>query len=428
MMKIGLKFGAFLLSIEIWIVGLGVAASILVTWVLPWVVILAAGLWIIRWGINGKPSKRTSADFGVGILVLMVPVTLWVTSLPQTTTLQVYRLLTGIFLYYAIVNWMEGRKRLKLALWGVIGLSIALSLGALFGVEWVADKIRYIPAGIYPHFSSMLADTANPNVLAGSLVILFPFAPCVLLFAWKEISRGERFFAILASIIGGGILVLSQSRSALIALIAIFTLIFIFRCKWGWLTLLALLVVGTIVFGMIGEAARQGILISIQGSLEWDQRFGIWSRAIYMIRDFPFTGIGMGSFREVANLFYPFLQHNASDIPHAHNLFLQIAVDLGIPGLIAWLSILGVVVIASWRVYRRGVIKGDRWIMSIGVGLLCSQAALITHGMTDAVTWGMVRPAPIVWALWGLAVATWNVIDERVKVSQINRERMKLGS
>jgi putative inorganic carbon (HCO3(-)) transporter len=38
---------------------------------------------------------------------------------------------------------------------------------------------------------------------------------------------------------------------------------------------------------------------------------------------------------------------------------------------------------------------------------LGSQLALAVHGITDAVTWGMVRPAPLIWALWGLAIAAW---------------------
>jgi putative inorganic carbon (HCO3(-)) transporter len=42
--------------------------------------------------------------------------------------------------------------------------------------------------------------------------------------------------------------------------------------------------------------------------------------------------------------------------------------------------------------------------------LLCSQVALVVHGLTDAVTWGMVRPAPLVWALWGLAMASGYVV------------------
>jgi putative inorganic carbon (HCO3(-)) transporter len=40
--------------------------------------------------------------------------------------------------------------------------------------------------------------------------------------------------------------------------------------------------------------------------------------------------------------------------------------------------------------------------------LLCSQLALGVHGLFDAVTWGMVRPAPLIWAIWGLALAAGN--------------------
>jgi hypothetical protein len=40
----------------------------------------------------------------------------------------------------------------------------------------------------------------------------------------------------------------------------------------------------------------------------------------------------------------------------------------------------------------------------LGAGLLASQAALVVHGLTDAVTWG-TRPAVVVWVMWGLAMA-----------------------
>ena len=133
------------------------------------------------------------------------------------------------------------------------------------------------------------------------------------------------------------------------------------------------------------------------------------SRAIFMAQDFPFTGVGMGTYSEVADLMYPFYLKGEGIIPHAHNLFLQIAVDLGTPGLIAWLASLGIVSFAAWKVYalKDSIEYESEWIVGLGAGLLCSQLALVVHGLTDAVTWGMIRPAPLVWALWGLAVATW---------------------
>ena len=129
----------------------------------------------------------------------------------------------------------------------------------------------------------------------------------------------------------------------------------------------------------------------------------IWSRALYMVQDFPFTGIGMGSFEHVADLLYPLFIAPGGGITHAHNLFLQVAVDLGLPGLIAWLSILILVVAVSWRAYRR---TDDVWLTGLGAGLLCSQGALLVHGIANVSVWGEIRSAPIVWALWGLAMAS----------------------
>ena len=39
-----------------------------------------------------------------------------------------------------------------------------------------------------------------------------------------------------------------------------------------------------------------------------------------------------------------------------------------------------------------------------------NQVALVTHGIVDAVTWGMVRTAVIVWTLWGLAAASKRIL------------------
>ena len=72
----------------------------------------------------------------------------------------------------------------------------------------------------------------------------------------------------------------------------------------------------------------------------------------------------------------------------------------------------------SWQVYRRGRELGDAWVAGLGAGLLASQVALVVHGLVDAVAWGMVRPAPIVWAIWGMAVVAWMGGRSNSNVSQ----------
>ena len=130
----------------------------------------------------------------------------------------------------------------------------------------------------------------------------------------------------------------------------------------------------------------------------------------------------MGNFSNVADMFYPFFLA-APGQPHAHNLFLQIAVDLGIPGLIAWLSIWFLICAISWQVYYTGKAVRDYWLAGIGAGLLASQIVLIVHGTIDAVTWG-VRPAVTLWSIWGLALATLRTHkNNRSDITKLNKHR-----
>ncbi|NIR63766.1 MAG: hypothetical protein GWN61_06845, partial [candidate division Zixibacteria bacterium] len=83
-------------------------------------------------------------------------------------------------------------------------------------------------------------------------------------------------------------------------------------------------------------------------------RSDIWLRTLYMIQDFPLSGVGMGHFPDAFRIFYPNSLDPSSYLMHAHNIYLQVAADLGLPGLVLWLSILLITIAGSWHVYRTG--------------------------------------------------------------------------
>ena len=83
------------------------AAGVLSTRALPIALGMVAFFWFVRWLATGRLSVRTPGDWPVALLALLVPVMLWATALPEITRPPVYRLLTGILLYYAVVNWAE---------------------------------------------------------------------------------------------------------------------------------------------------------------------------------------------------------------------------------------------------------------------------------------------------------------------------------
>jgi putative inorganic carbon (HCO3(-)) transporter len=399
------SLAAKLLDYEIWVIGLCVAAGFLSARLLPLALVTGAGFWLLRWLSQRRLVSRTPVDWPVVILAGMALISLLVTIQPEVTQPQVLRLFTGIFFYYAIINWAERPSRLRWLALGAVAGSLGLVAFALIGVQWGGSKLAFIPAALYARFPMLVSDSAHPNVMAGNLAILLPLTLGLPLFAWRQLNWYELLLGGFSTLCILATMVLTQSRGALMAAGTVLVLLVLLRWRWGWV---AALLVG---LGLVGLAAWYGVtpvlnLVTANVALGGlDGRAEVWSRAIYMIQDFPFTGIGMGTFSKVAELFYPFFLAEPGSIAHAHNLPLQIAVDLGLPGLIAWLSVWGLVAWAAWRVYRWGRLHADAWAAGLGAGGLCVQVALMVHGITDAVTWGMVRPAPIIWAIWGLMVA-----------------------
>jgi putative inorganic carbon (HCO3(-)) transporter len=289
----------------------------------------------------------------------------------------------------------------------VSGLGLVLAAPLL--VVWSAHPLPAWWSEAYVPFHHLLRPSMHTNAMAANLALLLPLGLAFLLYAWGQLGWVARGL-LVASVVGMSVLFTRcDSHGATLALWAALLLLVFLRWSRAWKGFSAA-VLGGLLGCAIGAAvfdlypALQALLLD-DAALSLEGRLEVWSRAIYMIQDFPFTGIGLGSFRQVADALYPLFLAPPGTTPHAHNLFLQIAVDLGLPGLIAWLAVLGVSLFAALQVYRRGCQAHDRRLAALGAGLLCSLAVLIAHGLVDSVTWGLQIPSPLVWALFGLAMA-----------------------
>ncbi len=421
------RYAGYLAQIEIWLVAFFISISIIWPYFLPAAVVLAALFWPVRWVAYRRLSIRTPIDWPVGLLGIMILVTLKATSLPQITILQVLRLLTGIALFYAIVNWAITARRLHLLILGMSLVGLALALSAPFSVQWVAGKIPFISQALFERFVVRITDAIHPNVLAGNLILLLPIPLSWLLFDWENIRWPMRVglsSTILAML---AVLLLSESRGSWVAIAAVIAVLAILRWRWGWLMIMFVGLLAAFGIYKLTIPTFLDLIASGMTTGGFDGRLDIWSRAFLIIRDFPFTGIGLGSFGKVADSIYPFSLYPQASIPHAHNLFLQVAVDLGLPGLIAWLAILFVVFTASWKVFRIGRRSHSGWAAGLGAGLVGSQVAMVIHGLTDAVTWGMVRPAPIVWGIWGIAIAAMLLVCQKPIINHLFEDRLNIN-
>jgi putative inorganic carbon (HCO3(-)) transporter len=394
-----------LASVELWVVGGMVVVSIADPQFLLAAVITAALFWPLRRLAFGRWSLHTPGDLPIVLLLFMAVLSWWMTPLPQVTTPQVYRLLSGVALYYAIVNTSMTRQGLRRLVWLISLSGLALSLLAPLSVDWPLGKLPLIPAEIYQRFAVLVADSVHPNVIAGILALFLQVPLAWILFCWRELRGFEWALGALSLVGMSGVLLLSLSRGAWTAVALAVMALVVLRWRWGWVLVVLSLIAASAAIYWFGTARVLDVLIASKTVGSLNARLEIWGRAIDMILDFPFTGIGLGIFHPLADRLYPFLMFQPGHVFHAHNLFLQIAVDLGVPGLLAWAWTFLIATLSAGKVYHGGGKRQDPFLKALGAGLLASQIALLVHGMTDAVTWGMVRPAPLVWALWSIAVA-----------------------
>ena len=246
-----------LAAIELPIFALLVISSIAFERLLPAALIVAACFWLVRWLAQGRPTVRTPGDLAVVLLVIMIPVTLWATALPEITRTEVFRLLTGIALFYAVVNWAGSTVRLLMVTAGLAaaGLGLAALAPFLGGLPTISGLI---PAGL-EHIFQRISSTVNPNVIAGALSVLAPMAIALFLFPLPRRWLGMRTLGLVAALVIIGVIVLTASRGAWMGVVAAVLLLIALRWHWGWLalplvTVAAGLAAWQISFGRVADA------------------------------------------------------------------------------------------------------------------------------------------------------------------------------
>lgn len=109
------------------------------------------------------------------------------------------------------------------------------------------------------------------------------------------------------------------------------------------------------------------------------ERLRLWSAGVHIALDHPFFGVGQNSFP----LVYPKYRHpdvKEPSISHLHNNVLEIAVERGCVGLLAWISIWAVAIWKMSSAWRASTI-GDRDAMA-AMGM-ASVTAFLTAGMFE---------------------------------------------
>ena len=108
-----------------------------------------------------------------------------------------------------------------------------------------------------------------------------------------------------------------------------------------------------------------------------NKRPDAWRGALRLITERPLLGLGVGK----SNFGNTVKKYKDLSVPydHAHNTYLQIAVELGLVGLAAFLWLFGSVFYNGFKYYFYLQRKNEKAILIFGI--LCGIGALFIHGL-----------------------------------------------
>jgi O-antigen ligase len=371
---------------------------------LPKLIVLRLGaalifaLWLIdavrkrQVSITGSPVDIPIASF------LLIAVASTASSISLVTSLDGYKTsYEGLYtiINYVLVYWLASQViRKRSHLWTVIPWMVAG--GVIVAIYGLAQK-----AGLDFTSWEALADTArsfstlgSPTHLGGYLAFLLPIGIAFSLS--REQTRTMRAILLLANLILMITLYFTYTRASWIgAAIGLSLLLFLLRgdvkvhvrsvAGAGIAVIIGVLLLSYVSPTSTTYLPIQRLISSADQGLE---RIAIWSGSLISIADRPILGHGPATFG---------LVNPVDDI--AHNWLLDIASNLGIFGLLAFIWIVTVAVLMTVKKVRALDDRGTRFVVA---GFASACIAYFIHMLFSFSYVGL--PAPW-WAGLGLIAA-----------------------
>ena len=195
----------------------------------------------------------------------------------------------------------------------------------------------------------------QPNPFAGYLGTILPIALAMTLVPHPGRFRGIAAFSLLMIAMG---IVLSLSRGAWLGLaisLAVMAMAWSPRAKQLLIPLTAgiILVVGLAMLGLLPPNLATRItsvtdnfgVFDVRNVPPTSENFAVvermahWQAGWEMFRDHPFLGVAPGNYPAVYERYY--IPPWREALGHAHNYYLNMAAEAGLPGLLALLLLLG---------------------------------------------------------------------------------------
>lgn len=426
---------------ERWLPGLDIGLSLLaaaIWYVQPqegvWPLGFVLVAWLLRRAVYGYFTRRTALDVPLLLFLLSAWVSATIGYNQDTSWTQgpapfmwawgkFWYIVAAVALYYAIANLRNPEQVWKLLrLYALLGAVVAVFF--VCTNDWSAepakfDRLTQLGLWLTSALPRVPGLGLRPNVAGGLMAMLAPF--CVP-FLWQAHSQ-RRWREWVFWVLVGGVtlfgLLLSASRGAWIALGLVGVGWFLARqlglsrVYWAdWRkgpnrarrpvliaipTVLAAGLIWLVVNGLspVELIYSFGTIVvdRLPGGVNGISRLTLLKETWPLAQDYFFTGGGLGAFPMLYSTYA--LLTPVFILPNGHNLLLDVLIEQGVLGLLAFLAVLAV-----FTTYAVGVLRSfgrrslrenragqARWVVEAA---LVSAIIALAHSMVEDVSYGSI--------------------------------------
>ena len=298
----------------------------------------------------------------------------------------------------------------------------------IFGID--ISAMKWVDGAAFPELSKRVFSTwENPNILAGYLDIV----ACLALGMAVGLSGWRRGLALTILVLALACLGMTYARGACLVIGILLAGYGVLR---DWRVLLGIVAIGAgvLFFDPVLSDRLLSVFTRIDTSSE--MRLAFWESTVAMIMDHPFLGIGWGMYFMVYPEYDFYLQGAPVQIVHAHNMYLNYAAEIGIPGALAFFWFFFGSLLLAFRLPRKTPPWADvlaahehEWHavadvrealmawrskkfvegLALGIGLAMLSVAL--NGITDHLLFN-IPSSMLLWMLAAMAAAVHTMAGE----------------
>ena len=298
----------------------------------------------------------------------------------------------------------------------------------IFGID--ISSMKWVDGEAFPELSKRVFSTwENPNILAGYLDIV----ACIAVGLIGVLQRGWRILAILLLAATLACLGMTYARGACLVVAVVLAGYGALR---DWRILLGIVVVGAGALLVDPVLADRLLSVFTRVDTSSEMRIAFWESTIAMVMDHPFLGIGWGMYFMVYPEYDFYLQGAPVQIVHAHNMYLNYAAEIGIPGALSFLWFFFGSLVLALRVPRKtppweavlaahehawktvadvraalGRWRRRRFVEGLSTGLGLAFISVALNGLTDHLLFN-IPSSMLLWMLAAMTAAAYAIAGE----------------